>query len=175
MSERWAPCPGFPDYQVSSLGCVRRIVVIRGRTPGIIQPFIDRGYLAVKLRRDGTSIKAYIHRLVALAFHDLDPALEVDHRFHDCGDLSQIRPATRAQNARNQRGWSKHSSQYKGVSWNDERQKWFACIRVGGKTKGLGRYDQEIDAARAYDEVAFAAWGEFAFLNFPGKFKEAAE
>lgn len=31
----------------------------------------------------------------------------------------------------------------------------------------IGRFDSEIDAARAYDRVAFAAFGEYAFLNFP--------
>lgn len=171
----WAPCPGFPDYEVSSSGDVRRIVMVRGRTPSIIAPFVDRGYLAVKLRRDGVSVKAYVHRLVALAFRGLDPALEVDHRNHDRADLAQIRPATRAQNARNARGWAEHSSQYKGVSWCADRRTWFACIYLDGKTKGLGRYASEHEAARAYNRAARAAWGVFAFLNEVGKYEEAAE
>ena len=46
------------------------------------------------------------------------------------------------------------SSVYKGVSWHKHSQKWYAYIQAGGKMRGLGYFDQQEDAARAYDSEA---------------------
>jgi len=46
------------------------------------------------------------------------------------------------------------SSRYKGVSWIARTQKWKAQISVDGKRKILGYFDDESNAARAYDEIA---------------------
>lgn len=168
MNEIWAKSLTFPHYEVSSLGRVRRAVKVRGKTGNQIKPWLDNGYPTIKLRREGKTVKAYIHRLIAEVFHALPPYLEVDHRYHDKTNVEQIRPATRAQNCWNTRGNRAASSKYKGVSWLSDRKLWYACIRLDGKTKSLGRYARETDAAIAYDKAAYTAWGEFAFLNFPG-------
>ena len=42
-------------------------------------------------------------------------------------------------------------------------------IKINGRSTYLGRFTDEVDAARAYDEAAITAWGEFAHLNFPGR------
>jgi hypothetical protein len=166
--EEWQPCPGFPRYEVSSLGRVRRVVSVPyGKPPGRIRPWINHGYLAVTLSREGRRrANRYVHRLVAEAFLSLEGEAQVDHRFHDRADPAQIRVATAAENVRNQRGWEFHSSRYKGVSWSAKRATWYACISIDGRTRNLGCYADEADAARAYDRAAIAAWGAFAFLNF---------
>jgi hypothetical protein len=46
------------------------------------------------------------------------------------------------------------SSRYLGVSWNRPRNKWIACISIDGKTTYLGAFQDEVDAARKYDEAA---------------------
>lgn len=46
------------------------------------------------------------------------------------------------------------SSAYKGVSWHKHSQKWYAYIQAGGKMRGLGYFDSQEDAARAYDAEA---------------------
>jgi hypothetical protein len=46
------------------------------------------------------------------------------------------------------------SSRFKGVSWHKHSQKWYAYIQAGGKMRGLGYYDDQEDAARAYDTEA---------------------
>lgn len=46
------------------------------------------------------------------------------------------------------------SSVYKGVSWHKHSQKWYAYIQAAGKMRGLGYFDQQEDAARAYDSEA---------------------
>jgi hypothetical protein len=40
-----------------------------------------------------------------------------------------------------------------------------AQITVNEKHRYLGRFKDEVAAARAYNVAAFAAWGEPAFLN----------
>ncbi|TIV38946.1 MAG: hypothetical protein E5V91_12430 [Mesorhizobium sp.] len=41
-----------------------------------------------------------------------------------------------------------------------------ASIQIDGKTKHLGRFADLLDAARAYDAAAYAAYGDKCFLNF---------
>jgi hypothetical protein len=57
------------------------------------------------------------------------------------------------------------TSKFKGVSWDKRRGKWLAQIKRDGK-RYLGRFDDELAAAQAYDEAARETWGEHARLNF---------
>lgn len=59
------------------------------------------------------------------------------------------------------------SSIFKGVHWESYTRRWRAAIRVDGKTIGLGRHDDQMQAAAAYDEAAKQYFGEHARLNFP--------
>lgn len=47
-------------------------------------------------------------------------------------------------------------------------KKWRAQIQIKKVGKHLGRFDNKVDAARAYDEAAIALFGEFANTNFKG-------
>ena len=44
----------------------------------------------------------------------------------------------------------KSTSQYTGVSWDKNKNKWQSQIKKDGKTIFLGRYDNELDASVAY-------------------------
>jgi len=57
------------------------------------------------------------------------------------------------------------SSRYKGVSWEKGRGKWYASIKVAGVSKNLGRYDNERDAALAYNKAVEALGIDVAYLN----------
>lgn len=59
------------------------------------------------------------------------------------------------------------SSGYRGVSKCSKDGRWQARIRVKKVVTYLGRYINEIDAAKRYDEVARLYHGEKAMLNFP--------
>ena len=59
---------------------------------------------------------------------------------------------------------SPRRSKYVGVSWFKRDQKWKAQIRIDGKSKRLGLYHDEKEAARIYDEQA-ALLGKP--VNFP--------
>jgi hypothetical protein len=58
-------------------------------------------------------------------------------------------------------------SQYKGVTWVGDRHKWRARIKINGRWHQIGRFDDETEAAKAYDLAALQAWGLQAFTNFP--------
>jgi hypothetical protein len=58
------------------------------------------------------------------------------------------------------------SSKYKGVSWQPSRGKWYAQIRIDGRSKNLGRFDREEDAARAYDDAVKSLGISIAYQNF---------
>ena len=72
-------------------------------------------------------------------------------------------------NGRNRRKLRKVnvSPRYKGVSWYKQERRWGARIKVDRKSKFLGYFDNEIEAARVYDAAAREHHGQFAGLNFP--------
>lgn len=73
-----------------------------------------------------------------------------------------LRSATKSQNAVNSKRRNT-SSLYRGVNWDNTRQKWAAYIRIAGKSKNLGRFDTEKEAADAYLQAAKAAYGDFVY------------
>jgi hypothetical protein len=66
-------------------------------------------------------------------------------------------------------------SKYRGVSWYKSRKKWQARIQYDGKQRHIGHFEDEEQAARAYDKAARAHKGEKARLNFPTKKEHAVE
>jgi hypothetical protein len=85
---------------------------------------------------------------------------------------SNLRQATAYQNSVNKTSKVNSSSNYLGVSWHKDRQKWVAAIRSYGSNY-LGIFSSEIEAAKAYDAAARRLHGEFASLNFPDATKAA--
>ena len=78
-----------------------------------------------------------------------------------------LRVCTRRENQGNlpkQRGTR---SRFKGVSYDKRRDRYFAQCDFGGKHRWLGFFDDEVEAARAYDRAAVEECGEFARVNFP--------
>lgn len=57
------------------------------------------------------------------------------------------------------------TSIYKGVSYEKNVKKWRSRIKVAGKNMNLDSFDNEEDAARAYNKAAAKYYGEFAYLN----------
>jgi hypothetical protein len=48
----------------------------------------------------------------------------------------------------------KRTSQYRGVNWDKKYLKWKASISVDGRKRILGYFDDEVAAARCYNEAA---------------------
>jgi hypothetical protein len=98
------------------------------------------------------------------------PGLLVDHTNTDSLDnrRANLRLATPSQNSCNsRRDKSNTYSRYRGVSFSKRKQKWFAAIRANGRKLWLGYFDNELDAAKAYDVAAREYHKDFARLNFP--------
>ena len=77
-----------------------------------------------------------------------------------------LRPCTRQQNNANRKPYPDMSSEFKGVNWRKDRDKWRAYIKMDRKYIHLGHFDSETDAAHAYDAKAIELFGQFARPNF---------
>lgn len=115
---------------------------------------------------DRGNLRIALHRLIAGA----GEGEKVDHANGDPLDnrQSNLRIATPSQNGANRgpdRRRAGRTSQYKGVSWSKSKDRWVTYVHVDGRTRYGGQFRNEEDAAREYDRMALAAWGEFARLN----------
>lgn len=107
----------------------------------------------------------YLHRVIAGAV----AGELVDHRDGDQSNARKknLRKATRSQNAVNRKATTAKSGFCGVYRYPKKRKPWRAGITCEGATyRGPYRADVEA-AARDYDALARALFGEFATLNFP--------
>jgi hypothetical protein len=116
----------------------------------------DNGYVYYTYKNK----KQYLHRVI-LGCEEL-----VDHKNHNKLDNRKhnLRPSTTNGSSQNRRR-RPHNSKYKGVFLI--RGKYRAKIGINYKSKYLGSFSNEEDAAHAYDEAARSVHGKFACVNFP--------
>ena len=79
---------------------------------------------------------------------------------------ANLREASRAENSWNSgksRGVSR--SKYKGPAWDSRDRRWEVRISVKGRRIYLGRFEDELEAAKAYDAAAVKYHGRYAKLN----------
>lgn len=105
----------------------------------------------------------YMHQLILPA----PKGLVVDHINGNGLDNRRcnLRLATIALNLRNTPPLN--GRKYKGVSLDPRplRKRWVANLNRGNGKSHLGRFETEIEAAKAYNEAAKAHFGDFAWLN----------
>lgn len=107
------------------------------------------------------------HRLAWLYVYGAFPEGQLDHANGRHGDnrLSNLRPATSAQNQANGPVQKNNTSGHKGVSWHRKARKWYARIGIGGKIVHLGSFDTKEAAAIVYNEAAAKQFGEYARIS----------
>ncbi|WP_088504320.1 HNH endonuclease [Burkholderia ubonensis] len=150
------------DYDPDSGLFTRRVVVCNGTKVGEIAGSLnDRGYVCISV--DGRTYKA--HRLAFLWMTGSFPVYEVDHE-----DLNRsnnrwknLRSATHSQNISNAKKYSTNTSGEKGVeSWHGRGGQWRAVIRINGKRKHLGYFDDFELAVEFRRLAADMIFGDFA-------------
>lgn len=82
---------------------------------------------------------------------------------------SNLRYVGDSENAYNKIKKKGCSSKYHGVSFHKQKKKYHAYITKDKKRHHIGYYDNEIDAARAYNIQAKILYGTFAKLNDVGR------
>ena len=115
-----------------------------GKPAGVIK---KEGYIKISIYA-----KAYrAHRLAWFYYYGVWPKKEIDHinGVRDDNRIANLREATRSENNQN-KVKTKGSSRFIGVSWDKNRLKWIAKIKLNKRTYTLGRFDSEINAYDAY-------------------------
>jgi len=115
------------------------------------------------VRDDGRKTTIPMHRVIMKA----RPDEQVDHIDHDGLNNQRInlRLCTVSQNAGNSNKHKHSRNPYKGVHLTDSGR-YRAYITINSRRINLGRFDDPIEAAEAYDAKAREVFGEFALTNF---------
>lgn len=174
--EIWKDIPGFTWYQASSHGRIRSCNPsnYQKENPGelwriLVPQYKKKGNrLHVHLFDKNNKRRFFsLSRLLYETFVGLIPdGMILDHidRNPMNNSIDNLRLATRSQNNMNQKKRSGAKFKHKGVSKTRDG-KWQVATCIDGKTVYLGRFSTEIEAAKAFNEYAKKAYGEFAVLN----------
>jgi hypothetical protein len=109
--ERWLPVPGYPGYDVSDLGRIRRKGLSKYT---VLDGKLDRvGYRQVGLVRDGIQHWFMVHRLVACVFTEPTKLTASDGQFITVNHKDRVKTNNKLDNlelmsmADNHRHWRK--------------------------------------------------------------------
>ena len=123
------------------------------------------GYAVTHKHGKGVRGTLLMHRVIL----GLEPnsEFEGDHRYGDKLDnrCSELRVCNGSQNVSNKGKQSNNKSGYKGVVYDEARNKWRAEIAFEHKRIAIGRFDTKEEAALAYNKKAYELHGEYARLN----------
>ena len=107
----WRSIPGWPEYQASDTGAVRRVGCASGARVGrILRQLRNKktGYFSVCLSQHAVQVRIDVHRLVAMAFHGPKPSVDYLVAHNDGSrtnnHASNLRWATQSENVRDCRG-----------------------------------------------------------------------
>lgn len=106
----------------------------------------------------------YKHHLLHRLILNAKPGERVDHVNMNKLDnrKSNLRVCDDAKNSYNRKPLR---NKFKGVWFHKKNKKWIATIRQNYKGYYLGSFDNEVDAAKAYNKAAIERFGRFAYLN----------
>lgn len=151
-------------YMVSNLGNVKSLSKKwisgnggnRSHQEIIMKSFVtgkNRNYYALSLSKNGKSKLIAVHLLVAKTFLNHTPngnKLVIDHINNDQSDnrLENLQIVTNRENISKDIKYK--TSKYTGVSWDKERSKWKAEIRIDKIKYFLGRFSTELEAHQEY-------------------------
>ena len=109
-----------------------------------------------------------MHRFVMKLHGNEIDDFHIDHKDRNGlnNQKENLRPCSHTENQHNTKKKKNGiTSVYKGVYFKVDRNKFRAHIKDNGKDIHIGYYQDEIDAAIAYNKQAIKLYGEFANLN----------
>lgn len=123
----------------------------------------NKGYARCAISQDG---KQKIERMHSFLMKT-PKGMDTDHINGNKLDnrKSNLRICTRSQNKINQGLSRNNTSGFIGVHWHRPLKKWRAQISILNKKKHIGVFKTKEEAAKAYNDVAYKNFGEFARLN----------
>jgi len=150
------------DYDKST-GLFTRIFPVRKANVGDIAGTLAKnGYITISI----DCKRYYAHRLAFLYVEGYMPK-QVDHRdlIRNNNIWDNLRKATNSLNSANKIKSNNSVSKYKGVSIHKSSGLWRARLKVNKNEMHLGLFEDEIEAAKAYNEAATKYFGEYCRLN----------
>ena len=138
--EQWKLIKNYENYEVSSMGRVRR-------NGNILKFDIANEYFRVSLYKNGNRKHKYVHRLVLETFK-LNPN---PLKLTICDHINRIKKDNRLSNLR----WSSftensYNRNTRGYYYDRDRKKFISHIIFDGKRKYLGAFKYSQLARRAY-------------------------
>jgi len=111
-----------------------------------------------------TNTGVYLHHII---MGKPDKGLVTDHinRYTLDNRKCNLRFVNASNNGMNKGKAPDKTSRYKGVHWDNYRNRWKAEIKLNGKCKYIGRFFDENEAGLAYNKKAKELFGEYAHLN----------
>ena len=117
---------------------------------------ISKGYVSTDIDGKTKYIPYFIKKGQLIDHKDRDPLNNTKNNLRIC---------TQTENNRNIGVRANSKSGYKGVYWEEKGKRWVARISENKTNHCLGRFQNKIDAAKAYNRAALIYFGEFAWLN----------
>lgn len=153
--ETWKYIEGYSMYLASDKGGIYSLHGSIGKH--LKQSVFSNGYRFVTLcDGKGKQRKVTVHRVIASLFIDgFYDSCVIDHIDGDKlnNSASNLRIGSHKENsmAYRKKAKGKHS-RYRGVSYKKDKNKWTAQTHEGGKKKHLGYFENEKEAAVAYNK-----------------------
>jgi hypothetical protein len=121
----------------------------------------------IKTEKGRKQVELFMHKVVCPP----PQGLIVDHINRNRLDnrRANLRPATWTQNAWNRSKRSRQKTRYKGIRYQKDTKRWQVRLMIEGRRISFGCYNDEKEAAKAYDAAAKKHRGDYAVLNFPQK------
>lgn len=164
---KWKPIKGYENlYEISNIGLVKALGNgdPRGSKKRILKPALSStGYLTVSLSMNGKVHRIAVHRLIAKAFIGNPRNLpEINHINSVKTDnrIENLEWCTSRQNRSHYTKTLDTSSKHTGVHWHKLNKRWVATIRIDGKRRHLGNFENEQAAAEAYRWALAARKGD---------------
>ena len=112
----------------------------------------SHGYYYVKVEG---RMKSW-HRLIFEHFNGIIPSgFQVDHinNIRTDNRITNLQLLSAADNTRSCLKYKRNTSGYPGVCWHKGKQKWLAGIRINGKHKHLGYFNDKLEASEAFKKA----------------------